>query len=379
MVNVTHIAEGTVGGLARQLELAARALPQRKVDLHMIVSCERDPHFVEDIEAFRRLGVRVDIVPMLREPSALRDFSCYRQIKEVLSRRKPDVLHTHSSKGGILGRRAAHTLRIPCIHTPHVFPFEWATFPKRGIYRKIEQIAAGWCDRVVMLSELQKRVALESGIGPADKLTVIPNGVSTADYRPPNDEERTAARAHFGLNDERVIGVAARLEPQKGMGHFLRAAQMLLTRQPKTRFLVAGTGSLEAQCRARADKLGLRKAITFCGNISHMLRFYHAIDCFMLASLWEGLPYVILEAMACGLPIVSTRSFGCEGVIEHDQNGLLLPIQDEAGLARAAERVITDEAFASQLGQNARARVDEAFSLDTWADGLVACYNDVQR
>ncbi|MBN2713829.1 MAG: glycosyltransferase, partial [Planctomycetes bacterium] len=121
-----HITEAFNGGIITHLEWAARSLPARGIDLHCIVSTNRSCTAEERAEQLANLGARVSIADMVRSPSPLRDIKAYGEIKKLLAHIAPDIVHTHSAKAGFLGRRAAYELGLKCVHTPHVFPFEWA-------------------------------------------------------------------------------------------------------------------------------------------------------------------------------------------------------------------------------------------------------------
>ena len=375
---VSIVSESTLGGVARQLELIAREIPKRGIELHMILSCERQPDYVKTIESFRASGMQVDIVPMARKPSPFADLRALGRIRSILKSRNPALVHTHSSKAGILGRRAASSLGIPCLHTPHVFAFEWESGIRKLMYRSLERLAARWSAGIVALSEQQRQAMVANGICHPERVHLIPNGISCAAFPPASEEDRIAARARFNVSPEApVIGVAARLEPQKGMGNFLRAAASIHGKHPDVVFLIAGVGSMGEECRRRAAELGIDGAVRLCGEVTDILGFYHALDCFMLASLWEGLPYAILEAMACQLPVISTRSFGCEGLISDGETGIAVDLDDVDGLAIAADRILTDSALGAKLGQQARRVVEADFSLNQWADDLAALYRNL--
>lgn len=373
---VTHIVEATTGGVARQLDWLAQTLPSRGFDLQFIVSCQRDPSFEQNIAVYREQGVRVDVVPMGRALNPLKDTLSLTRLHKILGRDRPAVVHTHASKAGFLGRRAAYSLEIPAIiHTPHVFAFEWQESLPSSLYRFLEHQAAKWCDRLVLLSDLQLECTLASGIAPLEKLCVIPNGIAAEAYPPPTAAERESARQKFSCpEDSFVIGMAARFAPQKGLGDFLRAARAVVAARPEITFLLAGEGALREEFVARVQDLGLSKRIRFCGRVDEMLPFYHALDGFVLASLWEGLPYVILEAQATGLPVVASGTAGAAAIIENNETGLLVPIGDEAALAAGILRLFTDADFRARIAAWGQARVRELFRLDPWADSLAELY-----
>ncbi len=373
---IVQIAEPVAGGVERQLELLAATLPERGWRLHFLLSLERPGCRADFPDELRARGCEVDLIPMTRAPRPAADWRAYRQIRRHLAKLRPDLVHTHSSKAGQLGRRAAGSLNLPAVHTPHVFPFEWHWTGWRGwLYRRLERRAAQWCRRLIVLTDAQAENALRAGLGPLEQLEVIPNGVDIDRFRPPTPEERAAARAHFGLaDDEAVVGTAARLEPQKGFDDLLHAASLLAGLRDRTKLLIAGEGSRLEECRRQAATLGLARRVVFLGQIAEMEQFYWAVDAFVLASLYEGLPYALLEALACGRPAVATRTAGAEALIADKESGLLTPVADPEPLAAALNRILADPALAERLGAWGRTRIAERFRLDTWAQALSDLY-----
>ncbi|MCX7934125.1 MAG: glycosyltransferase, partial [Planctomycetota bacterium] len=341
---VLQVTEAMAGGVARHLDLIWRALPARGFAVAFAVSLMRGAEAESLVARWRAEGAAVAVVPMRRAIRPLADWRAGRHLRRAMASLRPALVHTHASKAGYLGRAAANRLGIPAVHTAHVFAFEWTRSAWwRLFYRLLERRASRWCQRIICLSEMQMEAAFAAGLSAAEKLAVIANGVDSEEFKPPSEAERAAARRRWGIGaDELAIGTAARLEPQKGMGHFLRAAALISAALPAARFFIAGTGSLESECRRRTADLGLTERVVFCGNVADMPTFYHALDCFALTSLWEGLPYAILEAQASGLPVVASRTIGAEMLIVDQESGLLTPLGDEKALAAAVLRVLRE-------------------------------------
>ncbi len=373
---VLHIAEAAAGGVATHLELLARTL--RGFRLHFAVSSRRDPGVPERLARAPQTE-SVKAIGMLRRPAPLTDYLALRQLVKLIRQLRPDLVHTHSSKGGYLGRKAAYLCGVPAVHTPHVFAFEWARLPGvKTLFRLLEKRAARWCEKLVLLSDWQLETAFQNRIAPLEKLEVIPNGVDSAFFRPGSRQEKAAARAALGLEDNAlVVGTAARLSPQKGLRDFLTAAKMIAKQKAEAVFLIAGEGAQEKELRRYADALGVSPQVRFCGNLAEMLPFYRALDCFVLSSLWEGLPYVILEAQACGLPVISTDTSGGAAAIRHEESGLLVAKSDTLQLAGAILRVLDDGELAKKLGSWGRVEAEKSFSLNRWADDLAGLYRKV--
>ncbi len=373
---VTHICEACLGGVARQLRLAARTLPAGGILPRFILSTRRGPASVRLADDLRGEGRPVDEVPMRRSICPLRDLIHLLKIRRILRSTRPALVHTHSSKAGILGRFAAHMLGIPCVHTPHVFAFEWQHGGVMGrLYRMLERRAARWCEALVMLSDLQNEFALLEGVGTLEQRAVVPNGVDPAAFVPPTPQQRQAARACFGVGENvPLIGCAGRMAPQKGIDRLLRAASSLRQQERETEFLVAGTGELLASHRALAERLDLTKAVRFCEEVDDMQRLYHALDVFVLPSLWEGMPYTVLEAQSCGVPVVASRTCGSASIIEDEVSGLLVEIGDERQLMQAMLRLLREPQLAERLGAWGRANVERYFTLEQWSRSLTRLY-----
>jgi len=376
---ILQVTEALAGGVARHLDLIWRALPARGFAIAFAVSVDRNAGAAALAARWRAEGARVEVVPMCRAIRPMSDWRAGRKLRQIIDAIRPTLVHTHASKGGYLGRAAARHLHIPAVHTGHVFAFEWPRSAwRRFFYRLLERRASQWCDRIICLSATQMEAAVAAGLGPPDKMAVVANGVDSDEFKPPSEAERAAARRRWGIGaEELAVGTAVRLEAQKGIGHFLRAAAIIREALPNARFFIAGEGSQESECRRRVAALRMEKCISFCGNVVDMPVFYHALDCFVLTSLWEGLPYAILEAQASGLPVVASCTVGAEMLIIDHESGILTPLADEKALAAAVIQVLRDPQLAQYLGAWARARICEHFTLERWADNLAAVYRSV--
>jgi glycosyltransferase involved in cell wall biosynthesis len=418
-MRVVHVLEASVGGTARHLELVTRHLPGQGVDLACVVSPLRQPAFPTRLREVALAAApgpppgggapdgqsevadpalaaapaaaaaaaaarpvpdavpppRIHDLPMRREISAGADLVAYRRLKRLLRAEAPDLVHTHSSKAGFLGRRAARALGLPVVHTPHTMPMEWSG---SWLYLKLEQWAAGWTDRLIILNDRQEQLAREALGLPAERLARVPNGVDLNEFFPPSPTVFAAARDRLGIREMRpLVGLAARLEPQKGVGEFLRAARLVLEEVPRTIFLIAGEGSLRPELEERCRRDGLGKAVRFLGAEEHMPSFYHALDLLVLASLWEGMPYSILEAQATGLPVVASATPGAQELLRPGENGTLVPLGNAEALASAVCTYLRDERLRERHGRRGREGVLAEHTVQTWAGRLADLYREV--
>ena len=373
MKKLCYICEATAGGVRKHLGalLHAFSAPEEGYTVHAFLGDRGEPGFQEELEALRKRGVQASVLPELsRELRWGADRAAYAALKGRLRELRPDLVHTHSAKAGFLGRLAAHAVGVPRIlHTPHVFPFQWSRGLRGALYLALERYAAKRCQAIVCVGAGQREDAQGRGVTPAERLILIPNGVAIPEA--PSAEEVAALRARWSIPREALaVGMVARLAPQKGVGTFLNAAVEVLRARPETVFLLAGAGPLEREVRARAAALGLeRERLKILGHVAEAERLYPAFDVLALSSLYEGLPYVLLEAMACGVPVVATDVLGSRDALVDEESGLLAHPEDPSALAAKVLRLLEDSALRARMGQAGRERVRTHFSLARFLEG----------
>jgi len=367
--------ESTAGGTRKHVRELALGLGSSEFEVHLVASFIRSREMLIDLPALTRRGVRVHVVPMHRSITPADDGVALGRQVRLFGRERFDVVHTHSAKAGFLGRLAAHLAGVGrVVHTPHVWPFQWARGPARTLYYRLERLAARWCDALVCVGPGQRAVGVASRVASEEKLVVIENGVDATAYDPAG--RRKDARAMLDLlPGELAVGMVARIAPQKGVGKFLEAAAAVTRKRRDVRFFLAGSGPLERRMHERARSLGLGPArLDFLGHREDVAGLYAAFDVFALSSLYEGLPYVILEAMAARLPVVATRAPGIEDVVEDGVTGRLAPLDDSAAIARALLDLLADGDARSRMGGEARRRVEERFRLADFLDAHARLY-----
>jgi glycosyltransferase involved in cell wall biosynthesis len=287
---------------------------------------------------------------------------------------RPDVVHAHSSKAGAVARlaRALHP-RVPLVYTPHGYAFA-GHFSRRGqraAYRGIERLLSPLANRVVCVCEAEARLARSVGAG--DRVRVIHNGIEPAPPGP--GDPRIAQLAERGP----VIGALTMLRPGKGIETLIDAAPAVLARHPSAQVAIVGDGPELELLRERARSRGVAHAVHFPGPSGRPLEALRAIDVFVHPSWAESFPYVLLEAMTLGRPIVASDVGGVGEAIEDGVSGLLVPPRNPDGLARALCDLLNDRERATRMGALALERVRSQFTLAEMIDRLSAVYDELVR
>lgn len=362
-LRVAEILEPAVGGVRRHALDILAGLDQLRFDFTFIYSAQRDPGFRRLIPDLERAGVRCVEVPMARALSPAADLRAFGRLLRVLREGRFDVVHAHSSKAGALGRLAAWLVGVPrIVYTPHVYYFAARSGAAGLFFRLIEWVAGMVTSKVVAVSPGQREAAIRSGVVRPKGIVVVENGVDASAFDGPPD--RGSARRRLGVAlDRPVAAMVARLAPRKRCDLFLRVAARVRDRIPEACFLVAGDGEERGRLERLCDELGLRDCVEFLGHVEDPRPVYAASDVVVLTSSHEGLPYVLLEAMAAARPVVVTDVPGARDAVRHGHNGFLASADDAAGLARFVARLMVDEELRVRMGRRGRDLVERRFSL----------------
>ena len=374
MKRIALVLEATVGGTREHILQILDFLDPTEWRRTYICSPRRSRRVFDDIASLREQGIEVVVIPMEREIRPWSDLRALIRLVTAFRRGRYDIVHTHSSKAGFLGRLAARLAGVPkVIHTGHVFAFQWSRGLVARFYLRLERVAARWADQLVAVSERQRDLLLRHHIAPAAKVVTIPNGVDLSRHPSPISRREARERLHLAP-DVPVVGMVARLVPQKGCGHFLRAARRVLDEMPDVRFLLVGEGELEDQIRQRLTDLSMEDRFSLLGLRADTAEILRALDVFVLSSLWEGLPYVILEAMAAELPVVASRLPGLDEIVQDGETGYLTGLRDEAGIADRILTLLRDDDLRRRLGRQGRALVLRSYRAEDFRARLLALY-----
>jgi glycosyltransferase involved in cell wall biosynthesis len=330
----------------------------------------------------RALGVPVLELPALkREVAPVSDFAAAAALRRVLAQLRPTIVHTHSSKAGVLGRWAARRAGVPVVlHRIHGLPFHPYERPHRNLlYITCERRAAHWADRLIVVADAMKRQALDAGVGREDQYVKIPTGIDVQPYLEADRSTGRRVRAGLGLSeDEVVVAKIGRLFELKGHDFVIDAAPAVLRTVPKARFLFIGGGPWRERLERRARSELPPGAVTFTGLVKpeRIPELLAASDMLVHASLREGLPRVLVQSLLAARPVVSFNVDGTPEVVEDGVTGLLVPPRDVAGLAKALVELAADPARRTQFGTTGRRRWREVFSADALVSATDRLYQE---
>lgn len=310
------------------------------------------------------LGI-VNLDVIRREIRPLWDLAGLLRLSRFLRHQRYGIVHTHTSKGGFIGRLAARLAGVPVIvHTVHGFAFhEFSPALSRIVYSSMERLAARWCHRIVSVSEFHQRWAVDLRICPLRQIQAIPNGITPA---PRSDQcEPAVLRREFGLGESDVMILSfARLVADKGLAYLIEAAAMLRQRGLRYRVLIAGDGPERARLERLVRSLRLCEEVILLGFRDDIGDLLAASDVVVLPSLREGLSISMLEAMAAGKPIIASSIGSHRELASQADMARLVPVADATGLANAIQQFALDPALRARLGAGARALFEARYVED---------------
>ena len=326
---------------------------------------------------------RVDLVvldSLRREICPSRDLKALRELTRYFEREQPDIVHTHSSKAGILGRMAAKRAGAPVIvHTIHGPPFH----PQQNafsnmLFQWLERRAARYTSRIVSVADAMTRAFVEARVAKPEQFVTIHSGMEVEPFLRENGA-RHRVRGEFGIaDDEIVIGKIARLFHLKGHDDVLRAFARIAGRFPRARLLFVGNGVLREDLMAMAQDLGIRDRLTLAGlvppqRIPDMIK---TMDLLVHASLREGLARVLPQALLSGCPVISYDVDGAREVVRNEETGFLVPPRSIDALSDAMARALSDPEAAKRMAQKGRDLFTEQFRTETMVRRIVEVYEE---
>ncbi|GFE82159.1 glycosyl transferase family 1 [Steroidobacter agaridevorans] len=353
LLQITHDLD--LGGLQQVIYNLCRTLDRDRFEIFVL--CLRSKGlFASDVEA---LGIPVYLLEKKQRGA---DYFAFRKVAKLLRELRIDVVHTHNTQpffDGTIGAMLAGVRTV--VHTDHA-----RAFPDKLRYMVAEWAMSLYAYRVVGCSEHTSQQLMRYEKIPKRKIVTIPNGIDGSRFDLTID--RQAKRRELGIHEQgSVIGLAVRLSDQKGITFLLQAMPRILAKHPDTTLLIAGDGDLRKDLEQEAQQLGIAARVKFCGPRKDIPELLKLLDLYVLPSKWEGLPMVILEAMAAGCPIVATDVGGNSSAVVDGVTGALVPPQNPGALADAIIRLLDSPDLLQTYATNGKNRFRERFSAETMA------------
>ena len=334
------------------------------------------------LDKYNDTDLKVILVPeLIRSIRPWTDFQASRRLKQILSQIRPDVVHTHSAKAGILGRSVAWKLRTPCIvHTVHGAPFHpYQAWPARKLYQLCERWAARRCHRLISVADAMTDLMVEARVAERSKFVTIYSGMDTQPFLNAN-QSREAVRSRLGIDPESiVVGKIARLFHLKGHKYLLACAQRVVQSNPRIRFLLVGDGILREPIERDIDAMGLREHFIFTGLVSpdEIPELIGAMDMLLHVSLREGLARALPQALLAGKPVISYDIDGAKEVVIDGKTGILLPPQSIEPLGEAILGLANDAVLRDRMGQQGRLLCQERFGHQAMTRQIRSLYQQI--
>ncbi|MEU9803063.1 glycosyltransferase [Streptomyces sp. NPDC051000] len=369
---VLHLVQPVDGGVARVVTDLARA--QAAAGLRVVVGCPRGGRLADDAHD---AGAEVITWRAGRSPGPglpAEVLGAARLIRRV----RPDLLHVHSAKAGLAGRLAVRGA-VPTVFQPHAWSFDAVGGATAALALRWERFGARWADRVLCVSEAERRAGEAEGI--TARWSVIRNGVDIDHFRPGDadrDRDRAAARAELPLpaefrGDAPLVVCVGRLCPQKGQDILLKAWSELRDTVPDARLALVGDGP-----DAERLRLGAPPGVLFAGAASDIRPWLRAADLVVLPSRWEGMALAPLEAMACGRPVLVSDVSGARESLPPGQGRLcLVPPEDPTALAKALSGLLAEPRLLAELGERAREHARTDFDVRRTTDAVTGLYHEL--
>jgi glycosyltransferase involved in cell wall biosynthesis len=379
-LRILQIVEAILAGTGRYVSLLTTGLDTNQFHVEVACPLRRQQSFGEDgfVAGIQQAGYKVWPITLRRDLHPLYDCLALQQLLSLLRSSKPDIVHTHSSKAGFLGRLAARRTGVPTIiHMPHGLYFlGQRNVVKRNFYLLLERLAAQWCDIIIATSASERDQLVRWKIMPASKIVVIENGIEPMPL--PTPQTKQALRTHYQIsNDSCVIATLGRVTAQKNPVMFIQAAAQVAKQYPQTSFVWIGGGELLEQMQVLARSLGIADRCRFLGHQDNGRELLGMADIFWLPSAYEGFSFALLEAMALGLPIIATDVVGNRDALIQGQSGLLIPPNDVEALVAATAKLLAQPTFAESLGRGARTRLLTHFTLQQTLQRTSQLYLDL--
>lgn len=362
---------GDVGGGERYLLLFADRINKEKYKLLFVSSQQKT--FVDEL---RKRNLETLIVNMESKFNIRALF----QLRDFIKANKIKIVHTHGPRGSFYGRLAARWAGVPIIiSTIHVSIHDYPVCKlKRDVYILLDRLTAHFCDKIICVAKaLADNLICKSKINP-DKFLVIHNGIDLERFSNAGDTYDLLKGLKVSVKDKK-IGIVGRLSCEKGHRYFLEAVAEVKKIFPDIKCLIVGDGPLRKELERLSERLGVFQNCIFTGTMHNIPEILSVLDVLVLSSVSEGLPMILLEAMAARCPVVATRIGGIPELVEDNKTGILVEPKDSRALARAIESLLQNKEKAREMASLARSMIEREFMAEEMAKKIEDVYENLVR
>ena len=367
-----------VGGAQENTILTCEQLHRKGHEVSLLAGPETGPEGSLWDRA-RAGGYQVrEIRHLVRNVHPSHDFACAKELARHIAELQPDIVHTHSSKAGIIGRLAAAKFdSVKTVHTIHGMSFNRTQpAPVRFVYRALEWWAAARTDALISVADAMTDQAVAACVAPPEKFRTIYSGLET-DWYQPDSETRRRVRSEWGVSEDTIIvGTVARLFDNKGYEQLIEAMPSAVRSNAGLHFVWVGDGARKPQYMHRLGELELADRVTLTGLVPprRVAELMCGFDMLVHVSRWEGLPRAVVQAQLTEVPVISGNNDGAPEVVQDGRTGLLLDVDDSAGLSQAITRLAGDANLRAAMGREGRAHCLDRFDHRRMADRIERLY-----
>ena len=368
------------GGSPDLVRIFCHSLQKHNFEVRLITGLSRNPSFKtrEFLESFKDNTI---VLPELkRNISPLWDTVSLFKLYSIFRKEKFDIVHANTSKAGFLARIASFFARVPCIvYMPHGHVFYgYFGFLLSRILVFLERIAAKVTDRIIVLTQLEKKDFLNLGVAAQDAVCIIPSGLESSEFFVIGNTTKEELRKKHSLDfNKKIIGMVSRLEPVKGPKLFIETAKRILKTRDDVVFLVVGEGDMLYGLKNLVKEWGIEDSVLFLGWREDALELIASMDLLVQPSLNEAVGRVLLEAQILGVPVVATQVGGIPEVVKNNLTGIIVPPRDSQALSGAICKLLDSDTLRLSMSEEAKKWVRKEFSSEEMMRKLIDVYKEV--
>lgn len=357
-IKIMFVAQAYPGGVPVYIEMLAKHLNSSKYEKILVCSyAYEEARFAPYFDVIEKVG-------MERSISASKILKPAWATRKLIKKYKPDVVYCNSSIAGAVGRLAAIGCGAKVLYNAHSWAFNMRISNKKKLfYRWIEKFFAVFTDKIICVSNFEKKSALDNHICSEKKLEVILNGIDIADVEKKIANSKLT-RASLNIPDNAyIVGMVGRISEQKAPDVFVKAARKIKDAVPEAFFIIVGDGPDQKEIEKMISDLGLKESFLITGWVNNPIDYLALFDVAVLCSRWEGLPLVIPEYFAAKKPVVGTKIDAVDDMIENDVNGIIVDIDKVSALANSVSTLYSNEDLGKKFAEKAYQTVNKKFDI----------------